>query len=104
MPSGDGLIEHTPEDMTITAEAGMTLCRLQEILAAHHQWLPLDPAFPEALTLVDLVIDRAPMVEASKREIDGITRVTFCGDMTGTKGPNIKHRHTGGLAKKRSGV
>ena len=55
-PSEDALIEHTPEDMTITAEAGMTLQRLQEILALHKQWLPLDPAWPESLTLAEVVM------------------------------------------------
>ena len=45
------VIEYTPEDMTITVEAGMTLAALQKKLSEHGQWLPLDPPHPERATL-----------------------------------------------------
>ena len=39
----DQLVDYQPEDLTITVGAGMTFARLQEILAANDQFLPLDP-------------------------------------------------------------
>lgn len=37
------IISYEPADMTVTVEAGVTLAALQEILAQHRQYLPLDP-------------------------------------------------------------
>ncbi len=45
------LIEHKPEDMTATAECGLTLGEFQRRLAAQGQWLPLDPPGADRLTL-----------------------------------------------------
>lgn len=39
----DRVIDYPVEDMTITVEAGMTLGRLQSILAENNQYLPIDP-------------------------------------------------------------
>jgi FAD/FMN-containing dehydrogenase len=50
-----GVIEYQPEDMTLTAEADMTLDTLQAELARHGQWLPLDPPHADNLTLADLI-------------------------------------------------
>jgi glycolate oxidase FAD binding subunit len=49
------LVEHTPEDMTVTVEAGMTLAALQAQLKQRGQWLPVDPPNPERLTISDLI-------------------------------------------------
>jgi len=49
------ILEHTPEDMTVTVEAGATLAALQSALAARGQWLPIDPPHPESLTLAALL-------------------------------------------------
>jgi FAD/FMN-containing dehydrogenase len=49
------LIEHKPEDMTATVEAGLTLAELQRRLALGGQWLPIDPPHPERLTLGTLL-------------------------------------------------
>jgi FAD/FMN-containing dehydrogenase len=49
------ILEHTPEDMTVTVEAGATLAALQRALAARGQWLPIDPPHPERLTLAALL-------------------------------------------------
>ena len=38
------VLEYTPEDMTVSVEAGVTLAQLQARLAEHNQWLPVDPA------------------------------------------------------------
>ncbi len=53
------VLEHTPEDMTVTVEAGATLASLQQRLAVHRQWLPIDPPNPGRLTLAALLDDNA---------------------------------------------
>jgi len=53
------LIEHKPEDMTATAEAGLTVAELQKLLAIRGQWLPIDPPCPESLTLGALLATNA---------------------------------------------
>ena len=40
------LVEHVPEDMTATVEAGMSLADFQQQLAKGGQWLPVDPPNP----------------------------------------------------------
>lgn len=47
----DRILEHTPEDLTVTVEAGCTLAALQQALATRGQWLPIDPPHPAQLTL-----------------------------------------------------
>lgn len=47
--------EYTPEDMTITAEGGLTLAALQTTLAARGQWLPIDPPHADRVTLRQLL-------------------------------------------------
>jgi glycolate oxidase FAD binding subunit len=49
------LIEHAVGDLTVTVEAGMKFAQLQEILAKHHQFLALDPAFPNSATIGGMV-------------------------------------------------
>lgn len=51
------VLEYTPEDMTTTVQAGISLAELQARLMQHHQWLPLDPAFPEACSIAQLLND-----------------------------------------------
>ena len=44
----DRIVAYEPDDMTVIAEAGMTLGALNQRLAEHGQRLPLDPANPGA--------------------------------------------------------
>jgi FAD/FMN-containing dehydrogenase len=53
----DRVVEHSPEDMTVTAETGITLDALQRRLGARGQWLPVDPPFPGRRTLADILND-----------------------------------------------
>jgi glycolate oxidase FAD binding subunit len=39
----DGIVDHVPEDLTVTVRAGMPFAALRDALAAHGQFLPLDP-------------------------------------------------------------
>jgi len=45
------MLEYTPEDMTVSVEAGITLAELQRKLGEHGQWLPVDPPQPGNLTI-----------------------------------------------------
>src|SRR5205807_9828714 len=45
------VIDYPARDMTITVQAGITVAKLQEILAAENQQLPVDVPLPEQATL-----------------------------------------------------
>jgi len=47
----DQVIDYPARDMTITAQAGITVAKLQEILRAEGQQLPIDVPDPERATL-----------------------------------------------------
>jgi glycolate oxidase FAD binding subunit len=47
----DALVEHRPQDLTVTAAAGITIATLQARLAEQGQMLALDPPLPERATL-----------------------------------------------------
>lgn len=49
------VIEYAPDDLVVTAEAGMTLADLNSLLATRYQVLPLEVAHPERTTLGGLV-------------------------------------------------
>lgn len=49
------VLEYHPEDMTVTAEAGLLLSDLQAQLRQSGQWLPIDPPFPERTTISELI-------------------------------------------------
>ena len=44
------LVEHVPEDMTATVQAGMSMADFQGALAKQNQWLPIDPPCPANLS------------------------------------------------------
>ncbi len=49
------VVAYEPDDMTVIAEAGLTLGALNELTAGHAQRLPADPPHPERVTLGALV-------------------------------------------------
>jgi len=51
----DRVIEHDPANLTATVQSGMTLSTAQSALAAHKQFVPLDPPFPERATVGGIV-------------------------------------------------
>ena len=53
------LIEHTPEDMTATAQAGLGFDQFQTKLGKAGQWLPLDPVVPARFNLGSLIATNA---------------------------------------------
>jgi glycolate oxidase FAD binding subunit len=51
----DRIVEYDPEDLTLTAECGVTVATLRAALAARHQELPLEAAHAERATLGGLL-------------------------------------------------
>ena len=55
LASLNSLVDHQPANMTLTAQAGMSLARLQDLAAREGQWLPLDPPRPDATSVGGLI-------------------------------------------------
>ena len=51
----NAVVEHRHGDLTATLEAGATLGHVNTTLAAHRQWLPLDPPWPDRATVGGIV-------------------------------------------------
>lgn len=51
----DRIVEHCPEDLTATVQAGMRFDAFQHILATQGQWLPLDPPPSDNLTILEVL-------------------------------------------------
>jgi len=51
----DRIVDYQPADMTVSVEAGMPLARLQHILGEQNQWLPVDPPWPDRVTVGGLI-------------------------------------------------
>jgi glycolate oxidase FAD binding subunit len=49
------VIDYAVGDLTVTVEAGVKLADLQNLLAKEHQFLPLDPAYPQEATVGGIV-------------------------------------------------
>ncbi len=55
LASLNALVDHQPANMTLTAQAGMNLARLQAATAGSGQWLPVDPPFPDQTSVGGLI-------------------------------------------------
>jgi glycolate oxidase FAD binding subunit len=55
----DRILEYNPADMTASVQAGVRLADLQAELAAHGQFLPLDPPFADRATVGGIVATAA---------------------------------------------
>jgi FAD/FMN-containing dehydrogenase len=53
------VVEHAPEDLTVTVETGITLLALQSELGKRGQWLPVDPPRPDRFTIRELLEENA---------------------------------------------
>lgn len=62
---------YSPEDMTVTVEAGMSLVELQSILIPNGQWLPLDPPNADLWSLGELINDNP---SGPRRNGNGVLR------------------------------
>ena len=55
LTSLNALVDHQSANMTLTAQAGMSLTQLQAAAAAAGQWLPVDPPLPAATSVGGLI-------------------------------------------------
>ena len=55
LASLNALVDHQPANMTLTAQAGMSLARLQAATAGSGQWLPVDPPLPDQTSVGGLI-------------------------------------------------
>lgn len=51
----NGLVDHQPANMTVTARAGMSVAALQAAVGGSGQWLPLEPPLPTATSVGGLI-------------------------------------------------
>jgi glycolate oxidase FAD binding subunit len=51
----DRVLAHEPADLTLSVECGMTLAAVDALLRPHGQFVPLDPARPDASTVGGLI-------------------------------------------------
>lgn len=88
--------DYWPEDMTIRVPAGMTLFRLNEILAQNHQELPIDAADPRRTTVGGLIacglsgarrLSRGTVRDA----LIGLTVIDASGDLLAPGGRVVKN-------------
>jgi glycolate oxidase FAD binding subunit len=104
------IVDHQAADMTVTVEAGCPLARLDEVLRAAGQWLPLDPPRFDATTVGGLVAaNLAGPLRASQgtvrdlllglRVVDGEGRVVRGGGrvVKNVAGYDLPKLHVGAL-------
>jgi glycolate oxidase FAD binding subunit len=70
------VVEHEPGDLTVTAEAGMTISALQRALTARGQWLSLDPPDAQTATIGGVLSANA---WGSRRHLYGTARDLLIG-------------------------
>ncbi len=90
------ITDYAPADLTVTAQAGVTVARLQETLAAHGQFLPLDVALPAQQTLGGVIAARADSLRrlAYGRVRDsllGVTVINSRGEVVKGGGKVVKN-------------
>lgn len=82
------ITEYEPADLTVTAQAGVTVAALQEVLATHGQCLPLDVARPDEQTLGGVIATRASSL---RRFSGGSVRDLLLGvSVINSRGEQIK--------------
>ena len=91
-----GVVEYEPGDLTLTARAGTTLAELQQVTAAHGQWLPLDPAGSATGTLGATIATASwgPLAAAygtPRDQVLGCEVVTGTGDVVRAGGRVVKN-------------
>jgi FAD/FMN-containing dehydrogenase len=92
----DRIVAHEPGDLTITAEAGVTIAAIQDALAPHRQFVALDPPDPRAATLGGVIAAAVdgPMAARfgmARDQVLGVTVVNGDGRVTKAGGRVVKN-------------
>ena len=90
------ITEYVPADLTVTAEAGLTVAQLQEVLAEQGQTLPLEVALPSQQTLGGVIAARADSLTRFSRGsvrdcLLGITVINCRGEVVKGGGKVVKN-------------
>jgi len=90
------ITEYRPADLTVTAQAGITVSQLQKTLAAHGQTLPLDIALPERQTLGGVIAARADSLRRFSRgsvrdSLLGVSVINSRGELVKGGGKVVKN-------------
>jgi glycolate oxidase FAD binding subunit len=84
----DRMMEHDPANLTATLQSGMTIGAAQSALAAHKQFIPFDPPFPELATVGGII---AANLNGPRRSCYGSVRDLVIGmKVTLISGEQIK--------------
>ncbi|MGH7916570.1 MAG: FAD-binding oxidoreductase, partial [Candidatus Binataceae bacterium] len=75
------IVAYEPDDMTVVAEAGLTLAELNAVLARHGQRLPADPCMPQLTTLGALAAaaQAGPLRHSEGTVRDALIGIRFVG-------------------------
>jgi glycolate oxidase FAD binding subunit len=92
----DRVVEYNPQDLTVTAQAGLRLAALQETLGGSRQWLALDPPIGPEATLGGLVATNATgprrlRYGGVRDQIIGVRFVTADGTIAKAGGKVVKN-------------
>lgn len=90
------ILQHTPEDMTVSVEAGISLAALQSELQRHRQCLPLDPPHPGRITIGEIIDQnisgpRRFSMGTIRDHLLGITAVLADGTVVHSGGKVVKN-------------
>jgi glycolate oxidase FAD binding subunit len=90
------IVEHEPGDLTVTAQAGLTLSELQGTLRARGQWLSLDPPDADRATLGGVLAANASgprrhLYGTGRDLLIGVTVVTADGALVRGGGKVVKN-------------
>ena len=88
--------DYSPADLTVTAQAGVTISSLQEVLAVHGQFLPLDIALPDRQTIGGVVATRAGSLRrlscgSVRDSLLGVTVINSRGEVVKGGGKVVKN-------------
>ncbi len=90
------ILEHEPGDLTVTAQAGVTVAQLQAALGAQGQWLSLDPPDADRATIGGVIAANASgprrhLYGTARDLLIGVTVVTAEGDVVHGGGKVVKN-------------
>jgi len=90
------VLQYTPDDLTISVEAGVTLGAINATLATHKQWLPIGAPRPDSVTVAQAVMenDSGPfrLFYGSLRDmVIGVRFVTADGKLVKSGGQVVKN-------------
>lgn len=90
------VVEYTPEDLTVTVEAGLSLADVNARLAGHRQFLPFDPPCGDDATIGGIVASNATgpsrhQYDAPRDRLIGVTVALADGRLTKAGGRVVKN-------------